>query len=208
MSGVVEQVREGLEAKIRGIQGALNFIQDEREHERLINDMKGAEAALAKLSEKDTRTAEELENIARMISDEVEISGPVKKWSELSPLDKFKYQLELYSDKVKDTHAAAVKQQNELSKVCLYLKNIDFEKFPFMRSVHEQFDRLLAEVNYSCGVLAAQLKLQQNAFEIVDGDMFGVLDILNRFMNNPMNLPHLAEERESCLEGLKNGKKD
>lgn len=207
MSGVIEQVREGLEAKIRGIQGALNFIQDEREHERLISDMRGAEAALAKLSEKDTRTDEELEKIARMISDEVEISGPVKKWSELSPRDKFLYQLELYFDKVKDTHAAAVEQRNELSKVCFYLKNLDFEKLPFMRSVHEQFDRLLAEVKYSCDVLSAQLKLKQNAFEIVDGDMFAALDILNRFMNNPMNLPHLVEERDSCLEELKNGKK-
>jgi len=207
MNGVVEQVREGLKAKIAGIKSALNYVQDSREHERLIADMKGAEAALAKLDEKDTRTPEELKKVARMISDEVEIDAPVKKWSELSPLEKFRYQLELYLDKVKDTYREAVKQRDELSKVCMYLNNVNFEKLPFMKAVYDKFAVLFAEVKYSVEMLSSQLEMKEKVFELVDEGFFESLDLLNRCMNNPMNLPHLAEERETKLRELKNGKK-
>lgn len=202
MSDIIEQVREGLEHKIQGLQDALRFVKDPKELERLNADLKGAYVALEKLNVQDTRTPEELEAISKLIKDKADIEAPEKSWRELSPVEKFKYQIELYSKKLVEAYESAKVQYDELSKVCVYLSKVHFDKHPYLETVYKQFKNSLLEVGYSVKFLELQIEQKQNALLAVD-EAFDKVDILNRYLNNPMSLPHLVEERESNLGVLK-----
>lgn len=204
MSTIVEQVREGLEAKIEGIKSALNFVRDPREVERLSKDLQGALGALAKLNERDTRSTEELEKIANMINDGV-VEAPENPWSKMKPIEKFKYQVELYCGKLDDAFEQASAQYNNLRSVCDFLKTVDFKKHPYMEGIYLQFCNSLRELHYSIGCIEKQKAIRNSAIAVID-ESFEALDILNRFMNNPMALPHINDERDAELEALRNGK--
>lgn len=205
--GIVEQVREGLEAKIEGLETSLRFVRDPREIERIQADLTGARKALAKLNEKDTRTPEELEKIAQMFNhDDATIDAPETPWNKLTPIEKFKYHLDLYCGKIDEAFGSASKQYAELKQIVKFLEATDFKKHPYMESIHKQFRASLRELEFSVNQLRSQIAIKDKALKVVDGS-FDSLDVLNRFMNNPMNLPHLSDERDGLLEKLRNENK-
>lgn len=203
---IVEQVREGLEEKISGINNALTFIRDPREIERLSKDLKGAMVALDKLNKPDSRSDEERKKLAEMISGEVEIEASNKGWSTLSPFEKFKYQIDLYCNKVNEALTNAKAQHDILSKVVKNLSKTDFKIHPYMQSIYTQFVGSLRELEFSIEALENQLSMKEAAIKIIDED-FESLVTVNMFLNNPMSLPHLAEEREAKLSEVRNDKK-
>ena len=202
MSDIINQVREGLEFKIQGLRDALRFVNDPLEIERLGKDLEGAVKALERLNAPDTRTPEEIEEISKLLNDNVEVESPAVAWSKLNPVEKFKYQIELYSRKLVEAHQTASKQFDELNHVCEFLGTVDFEKHPYLEPVFTQFKSSLVELGYSINSLKIQIDLKEKAISAVNGS-FDSLDVLNQYLNNPMSLPHLIEKREIELEELK-----
>lgn len=206
MSTIVEQVREGLEAKVEGIQRALLYVKDAREVERLQKDLQGAVAALKKLDEPDTRTEEEKEKLAAMIQSEAAVeSAP---WSSLSPIEKFKYHVKAYCDKLEETAPQVTSSRMDMVQVVKHLQKTKGDSASFMNPIISQFENSLAEISYSEQFIKNQLALKEDALALVaDQDFFDKLELLNRFLNNPMNLPHLSEEREAQIKELRDVKK-
>lgn len=204
MIGIIEQVREGLIAKIEGIQNALPYVKDPREIERLQNDLSGAEAALKKLNEKDTRTEEELKEIEAMIESAAQVDTPADPWTSMTPIEKFQYQVKLYYDKLKGTAAEVSAQRKNLSQVLNHLVKTKGDAAMFMNPVIGQFQNSLAEVDYSKKSIDEQLKIADQVLALIeDEDFFDDLVLLNRFLNNPMSLPHLSEEKEKQIKELR-----
>ena len=78
----------------------------------------------------------------------------------------------------------------------------------FMNPIIAQFENSLAEISYSEQSIENQLALKDDALALAaDQDFFDKLELLNRFLNNPMNLPHLSEEREAQIKELRDVKK-
>ena len=207
MGSIIEQVKEGLTAKVEGIQIALSYVRDEREIERLQTELRGATAGLAKLDEADNRTPEELEKIAGMINSDVAVETSGAPWSTLTPREKFKYQVELYSDKVKSAWDQATMQYRNLLQVVQHLEKTKGDGALFMTPIIKQFEGSLAEIDFSAKTIGDQLAIRDEAVALVgDEDFFDKLELLNRFLNNPMNLPHLLEEREAQIKELRSVK--
>lgn len=203
MNAIIEQVREGLTSKVEGLEMALKYVRDPIEFKRLQKEMDGARAALAKLNEKDTRTKEEVEELANMVDTEVSIETTSDPWGSLSPCGKFKYQVSLYRDKLKQTLDKVVEQEGTLSAVVSHLKTTKGDA-DFMNPIIKQFENSLAEVQFSKQQIEEQLSLEDSAMELVaDEDFYANLSLLNKFLNNPMSLPNLSEERESKLKELR-----
>lgn len=202
---VVEQVREGLKDKIKNLNIALTFVRDPREVERLSKELKGATEALEKLNKPDTRTQEELEKLGAMISDTASIETPIK-WSKMPPIDKFKYQIDIYCKKLTEACEGAKAQREGLTKIVDFLSGVDFEECNYMESLYVQFANSLCELNFSIDSLEGQIKLKDEALAVID-KTFDAFDIVNRFLNNPMALPHITDEREARLAEVGNAQK-
>ena len=202
MENIVEQVREGLTVKVQGLETALQYVRDPAEFERMKKDLEGARAALTKLDEKDERTEEEVAAIAKMVDDVVSMESSDAPWSSLTPQEKFKYQVSLYRDKLKQTLQQVSSQASTLAAVVVHMSKTQGEA-DFMDNIIKQFDNSLSEVLFSEKQIEAQLELEESAMALVDDvDFFAKLELLNKFLNNPMNLPHLSEEREAKLKEL------
>lgn len=204
MSNIVEQVRDGLNAKVEGIQTALMYVKDAREVERLQKELEGATAALNKLNEPDTRSAEEIEKLSEMLKGEAEVD--VVPWDKMSPIDKFKYQVELYSSKLDEAFSQASESYSNMCKVVKHVKKTKGDSALFMNPIIEQLEKSLVELNYSRNTLSRQLSVRDDAMKLVeDGDFFNKLTLLNVFLNNPMSLPHLSEESRENIKELEDG---
>ena len=202
---IVEQVREGLTEKIDGINIALQYVRDPREIERLQSELSGANRALDKLNEPDTRSKEEIEKIANMVESTSDFeSTPATPWSSLSDEEKLEYQMDLYFDKLKDSLEDATKKKQTLLKVSGYLGGIDFERHPYMRPLYVQTYQSLKELEYSIESIKRQMDVRDLALLAVKRS-FDDFDIVNQFLNNPMALPHLNEKKNAELEELRNG---
>lgn len=202
MNNIVEQVKAGIADKVSGLEVALKYVRDPSEYERLQKDLEGAKAALAKLNEKDTRSAEEVEAIAKMVNTAASVESSDNPWASLTPREKFKYQVTLYRDKLKQTLDAVGSQASTLSAVVIHMSKTRGDA-EFMDNIIKQFDNSLSEVLFSESQIQDQLALEESAMALVDDeDFFRKLDLLNRFLNNPMNLPHLSEERDNKLKEL------
>lgn len=205
MSTIVEQVREGLNAKVEGIQNALLYVKDAREIERLQKDLQGAVAGLKKLDEPDTRSEEELEKLAGMIKSEAEVEST--PWSSLSPIEKFQYHVKAYCDKLEATAPQVSSSRMNMVQVVNHMKKTKGDSAFFMNPIIAQFENSLAEISFSEQGIENQLALKDEAMALIeDEDFFAKLELLNRFLNNPMNLPHLSEEREAQIKELRNVK--
>lgn len=201
---IVENVREGLTSKIEGLRSALSYVRDPREVKRLTDDLNGAIAALEKLNAKDTRTPEELEELSSLIHDEVNVESAVNPWDTMSPIEKFAYHVRLYSDKLDETLKSVEEQNTTLGLVVCHLKKTKGDSAPFMNPIIKQFENSLAEVRFSGRRIEDQIAIREAALKLVeDEDFFAKLDLLNRFLNNPMSLPHLQEEYKAGLEALR-----
>ena len=208
MNEIYEQVKEGLENKVQGLETALLYVTDPREIERLNKELNGAKVALEKLTREDTRSPEELEKIAKLFenkSDEVSIENT---WSNKTPIEKFTYQIDLYIDRIKETIVQVANQEATLDEVVKHLKATKGNA-TCIEPIIKQFENSLAEVRFSKERLNGQLELVDQATKLLaDNDFFDKLSLLNRFLNNPMSLPHIAEENEVKLEELRNGEKN
>lgn len=202
-SKIVDQVRAGLEEKIAGLECSLQYVKDPRELSRLQKELGNANAALDKLNQPDTRSAEEVEKVARMIKDDAVESAP--SWSDMSAVDKFKYQMDLYFDKLEESMESAKKQREELVKVVELLGGLVGEN-DCIKPLYTQLSQSLREIDYSVCSIENQKKLRDEAMLAVDS-AFDALDVINRFLNNPMSLPHLTEERNAELEVLRGDSK-
>lgn len=206
MSTIVEQVREGLEAKVEGIQNALLYVKDAREVEHLQKDLQGAVAALKKLDEPDTRTEEEKEKLAAMIQSETAVEST--PWSSMSPIEKFQYHVKAYCDKLEETAPQVTSSRMNMVQVVKHMQKTKGDSAFFMNPIIAQFENSLAEISYSEQSIENQLALKDDALALAaDQDFFDKLELLNRFLNNPMNLPHLSEEREAQIKELRDVKK-
>ena len=205
MSIIVEQVREGLTAKVEGIQNALLYVKDAREIERLQKDLQGAVAALKKLDEPDTRSEEEMEKLAGMIKSEAEVESV--PWSSMSPIEKFQYHVKTYCAKLEETAPQVTSSRMNMIQVVKHMQKTKGDSAFFMNPIIAQFENSLAEVSYSEQTIENQLAIKDEALALIeDQDFFDKLELLNRFLNNPMSLPHLQEEREAQIKELRNGK--
>lgn len=203
MSIIVDQVREGLTAKVEGITDALKYVKDAREIERMRKDMQGAIEALKKLEKPDTRSDEELEKLAEMIESEADIEGVA--WGSLSPIDKFKYHVKAYCAKLEETAPQVEASHMNMVKVVKHLKKTKGDSALFLNPIIAQFENSLAEISYSEQAIKNQLALKDEALELIEDEgFFAKLELLNRFLNNPMSLPHLQEERDEQIKGLRN----
>lgn len=205
MSIIVEQVREGLTAKVEGIQNALLYVKDAREIERLQKDLQGAVAALKKLDEPDTRSEEEMEKLAGMIKSEAEVESV--PWSSMSPIEKLQYHVKAYCAKLEETAPQVTSSRMNMIQVVKHMQKTKGDSAFFMNPIIAQFEDSLAEVSYSEQTIENQLAIKDEALALIeDQDFFDKLELLNRFLNNPMSLPHLQEEREAQIKELRNGK--
>ena len=208
MNEIYKQVKEGLENKVQGLETALLYVTDPREIERLNKELNGAKEALEKLTREDTRSPEELEKIAKLFenkSDEVSIENT---WSNKTPIEKFNYQVDLYIDRIKETIVQVANQEATLNEVVKHLKATKGNA-TCIEPIIKQFENSLAEVRFSKERLNGQLELVDQATKLLaDNDFFDKLSLLNRFLNNPMSLPHIAEENEAKLEEFRNGEKN
>lgn len=204
MATLTEQVREGLTAKIQSIEAALNVVKDPRELDRLNKDLEGARAALAKLDEPDSRSEEELNEISKMIEDKVDVNAPTQSWDSMKPIEKFAYHIGLYLDKLRSNEQEAESQSITLHKVFKFMARHKADNEVFMQPVLKQFGTSLAEIDFSIQCIGEQLALTDDVLELIeDEDFFDKLVLLNRFLNNPMNLPHLTEEHNKKLEDFR-----
>lgn len=207
MSEIVEQVREGLTEKAKGIETALLYVRDPREIERLQRELAGANAGLSKLNEADTRSPEELEKIAAMIDSSADVETPRESWSDKTPHEKFLYQFGIYVDRLIATSKSVDEQYASLVNVVRHLKKTKGDNAPFMNPVIAQFEGSVAEVSFSGNQISDQLAVKDAAIAIAeDPEFFARLEVLNRFLNNPMNLPHLNEERNAKFKELEASK--
>lgn len=205
MSDIVEQVREGLTEKVKGLEIALRYVRDPREIERLQKELSGANAGLSKLNEKDTRTPEELEQLSQMLTPTEEVETSQVSWSDKTPQEKFVYQVELYADRLVDTSKSIDEQYRELVQVVRHLRKTKGDRATFMNPVIKQFEDSLAELGFSGNQINDQLAIKDEALAVArDEEFFAKLVLLNRFLNNPMNLQHLQEEYNAKLEALRN----
>lgn len=207
MSNITEQVKEGLTNKIKGIETSLLFVKDPREIERLRNELKEANKALAKLDEKDTRSPEEIKKIEKLLDQngQVEVETP---WSDKTPIEKFQYQVNLYFDRLKETKNKASDQKSALEKVVRHLIITKGGNGKIIQPVIDQFNNSLAEVTFSLRNIEEQLKFSDKALQLAhDQEFFDKLSLLNQFLNNPMSLPHLSEEYDKKLGALRNVQK-
>lgn len=203
--GIVEQVREGLEAKIEGIQVALQYVRDPREIERLSAELLSAGKALDKINEPDTRSQEEIEKIANMVNVEADFeSAPQTPWTSLSDSEKLKYQMELYFSKLEESLADSTEKRDELSKVLSVLSFIDLDNHTCILPIYQNIEQSVKELDYSISAIESQMALKDEAIKAVDR-AFSEFDVVNRFLNNPMSLPHLTEQKSAELEALRNG---
>lgn len=201
---IIESVKLGLEDKVCGIETALLYVRDPVEYERLNKDLEGAKAALKKLAEVDTRSPEELEKIAKMIDSSVSVEASVNRWDLLSNREKFLYQVQLYADKLKSAKEQVVKQLDSLEKVTSHLEATSTSDTPFMQPVIDQFKNSLAEVQFSLFAINEQLAVEGAVGELLkDEDFYSKLELLNKYLNNPMNLPSLSEVREAKIKEFK-----
>lgn len=208
MSELTEMVREGLINKIEGITTALLFVKDARELERLQKELKEAQNALTGLNSPVSRSAEEIAELEKMISDTAEVEVPKVAWSDMTPLEKFEYQIELYYDKLDKALNESNSHAVTLKRVVNHLVKTKGDSAVFMNPVIEQFKGSLAEVNFSISKIKEQIRNYEAVKVILsDGDFFEKLTTLNEFLNNPMSLPHLTEKREKELEALSGEKK-
>lgn len=206
MNQITEQVREGLENKIKGLETSLLFVRDPREVERLRNELKGANEALAKLNKKDTRSKEEIEQISELLkkADTAEVVTP---WSGKKPIEKFVYQVNLYLDELKEAKSKVDSDEANMKKVYNHLKETSGD-VDFMQPLIKQFAGSLAEVTFARKTIEEQLKMADQVLQLAqDGVFFDNLVLINKFMNNPMKLSHLSEEYEKNLKEIRNANK-
>lgn len=205
MSTIVDLVREGLTMKVEGIQNALLYVKDAREVERLQKDLQGAVVALKKLDEPDTRSEEEMEKLAGMIKSEAEVEST--PWSSMSPIEKFQYHVKAYCAKLEETAPQVTSSRMNIIQVVEHMQKTKGDSTFFMNPIIAQFEDSLAEVSYSEQTIENQLAIKDEALALIeDQDFFDKLELLNRFLNNPMSLPHLQEERETQIKELRSGK--
>lgn len=207
MSELTERVREGLTEKVAGLETALQYVRDPREIERLGREIAGANEALARLEKGGKVTSEEEANKILSQLDEGDEKEETVSWSKMTPHEKFLYHFELYADRLMHTEEEAKEQFKNLTRIVEHLKAGVKAGDDFMDPIIKQFEASLAEIGFSGNRVHDQLDLYERAQKIAKDEIFfAKLEILNRFLNNPMSLPHLSEEFEASMEALRNAK--
>ena len=205
MVEISEQIKAGLEAKVRGIETALNYVKDPRERDRLSKELSGAQEALKKLCEGVTRSPEEAEKVEKAFCSDVDVEAPKSSWADMTPIDKFRYQVDLYADRLKNTLKDVERDCVNLKKVVSHLNKTKGDSAVFMDPVIKQFVKSLRQVEFSEDTIRAQLALEEDVYVLIgDVEFFSKLTLLCKFLNNPMSLPHLAEEYDKRLGDLNN----
>lgn len=201
MNTIVEQVRAGLEEKVKGLQTTLMYVKDPREIDRLTKDLNGAIEALEKLNAEDTRTPEELAELEQLIDSSVDVEGAA--WDDLTPIEKFAYRVREYYDTLNTTLENAKSNRNSVFKVISFISKHKGDSDLYLKPVLNQFGNSLNEIDFSISQIEEQLSYQDAVFSLLtDDEFFEKLDLINRFLNNPMSLPHLTDEFNKKREAL------